>query len=107
MKISCYSVRVKSLTEISDKAVKITCFDGSEDVFPKSQIFGEDFEVEKSEAYWISAWILGKKNIQYSNKKQAFFDFESGKRLPDIIIEKHVPEKINPIKTQPIKELLK
>ena len=63
------SVRVKSVKEISPKAVLLTAFDGSEDIFPKSVIYGYDNEVEKSDALWIAAWILPKKNLQYSPRK--------------------------------------
>ena len=69
MKTLCYSVRLESLVKISDKAYKATSFDGTTDIIPASQVFGQDYEVMKCEAYWISAWILGKKNIQYSPKK--------------------------------------
>jgi hypothetical protein len=69
----CYSVRLESLVSISERAYKATAFDGSEDIIPKSQVFGQDWEVSKSEAYWISAWILEKKKIQYSSKKVKWF----------------------------------
>jgi len=95
MKVKCFSVRVQSLYSISDKAVKISSFDGSEDIFPKSQIFGQDYDVMKSDAYWISAWILEKKSIQYSAKKEVWFDKETGKRLPTYTIVKHIPKKLN------------
>lgn len=74
MRTLCYSVRLESLVRISDKAFKATAFDGSSDIIPASQVFGRDYEVMKSDAWWISAWILGKKSIQYSGKKQAWFD---------------------------------
>ena len=95
MRTLCYSVRLKSLTRISDKAYKAVAFDGSSDVIPASQVFGQDWDVQKSDAYWISAWILSKKSIQYSAKKQAWFD-ESGKMLPTYTIERHQPEKMTP-----------
>ena len=53
---------------------------------------GRDYEVQKSDAWWISAWILEKKSIQYSSKKQAWFD-ETGRQLPTYTIERHTPEK--------------
>lgn len=93
MRTKCYSVRLESLVKISDKAYRATAFDGSKDVIPASQVFGRDWEVAKSEAYWISAWILGKKNIQYSTKKEAWFD-EQGNRLPDYMVERHTPVRI-------------
>lgn len=99
-RVLCYSVRVQALTSISDKAVKITSFDGREDIFPKSQIFGRDWEVTKSEAHWIAAWILEKKSIQYSGKKECWFDSETGKELPTYHFDKHVPVKVEPINTE-------
>lgn len=93
MKTKCYSVRLESLISISDKAYKASGFDGSEAVLPKSQVFGQDYDVMKSEAYWISAWILEKKNLQYSAKKEAWFN-EAGKKLPSFKVEKHIPKPI-------------
>ena len=92
MKTLCYSVRLESLVRISDKAFKATAFDGSSDIIPASQVFGRDYEVMKSDAWWISAWILSKKSIQYSGKKQAWFD-ENGRQLPTYTIERNKPEK--------------
>jgi hypothetical protein len=65
MKVICYSVRLQSLTDISEKAVRATAFDGSEAIIPKSQVYGQDYEVTKSEAYWIAEWILKQKSLQY------------------------------------------
>lgn len=75
-KVKCYSVRLESLVSISDKAYRASAFDGSTAILPKSQVFGRDYEVEKSDAYWISAWILGQKELQYSSKKQRWFEKE-------------------------------
>lgn len=104
MKTLCYSVRLESLVRISPKAFKATAFDGSSDIIPASQLFGPDFEVQKSDAYWISAWILDKKDIQYSSKKQAWFD-ENGHRLPDYEIEHHNPAKVAAVSSNRITEL--
>lgn len=100
MKTLCYSVRLQSLIRISDKAYKATSFDGSEDIIPASQVFGKDYDVQKSDAYWISAWILEKKNIQYSEKKQAWFD-EHGKMLPTYHVEHHNPKRVEPKNIEP------
>lgn len=91
-RVKCYSVRLESLVRISDKAYRATAYDGSSDIIPASQVFGQDYEVVKSDAYWISAWILGKKNIQYSTKKEAWFD-ENGHQLPTYTVEHHTPNK--------------
>lgn len=103
--IKCYSVRVKSIEEISPKAVKVECFDGSSDILPKSQIFGFDEDVSKSDAIWVSAWILEKKNIQYSKKKEAHFNEKTGKMMPTYTV--HTPDKVNPIDNNEIDELKK
>lgn len=104
MKTLCYSVRLESLVRISDKAFKATAFDGSSDIIPASQVFGMDYEVQKSDAYWISAWILERKSIQYSSKKQAWFD-ENGRQLPTYTIERHTPEKKEAKESNVINEL--
>lgn len=105
MRSLCYSVRLSSLTGISDKCYLATAFDGSESLIPKSQVFGQDYSVQKSEAYWISAWILEQKRIQYSAKKQATFDSITRKEVPTWTIEKHEPVKIDPLENNTIKEL--
>ena len=104
MRTLCYSVRLESLVRISDKAFKATAFDGSSDIIPASQVFGVDYEVQKSDAYWISAWILEKKSIQYSGKKQAWFD-ENGHIMPTYTIERHMPEKREAKESNVINEL--
>ncbi len=80
MKIKCISVRLESLVSISDKAFKARDFSGNEDIIPKSQVYGQDWDVVKSEAYWISAWVLNKKGI-ISGKKFAWFDSETKKKI--------------------------
>lgn len=107
MKTKCYSVRLQSLSRISAKACKATSFDGSEDIIPASQVFGQDYDVTKSDAYWISAWILSKKNIQYSAKKEAWFDSDTRRMLPTYHIEKHVPKRIEQKNIEPQKKLMR
>ncbi len=80
MRIKCYSVRLESLVSISDKAFKARDFSGNEDIIPKSQVYGQDWDVTKSESYWISDWILCKKSIVYG-KKFAWFDSETKKKI--------------------------
>ena len=103
-KTQCFSVRLESLNSISEKAYKARSYDGSEDILPKSCILGKDYEVAKSDAYWIASWILPKKNIQYSRKKEAWFD-EKGNKLPEYSIVRHKPMRIEPISDNSIKEL--
>lgn len=107
MKTKCYSVRLESLVSISDKAYKATAFDGSEAILPKSQVLAKDYDVQKSDAYWISSWILEQKELQYSSKKEAWFDKDTGKMLPTYHIEKHKPAKVEPIETEPHADLIR
>ncbi|WP_315403003.1 hypothetical protein [Hoylesella saccharolytica] len=104
MKTKCYSVRLKSLASISAKAYKATAFDGSTAIIPKSQVIAPDFGVSKSDAYWIAAWFLEKTELQYSGKKEAWFD-ERGAMLPSFSVKKHVPEKVKPEGNNIIKSL--
>lgn len=104
-KILCVSVRLESLVQISPKAYKARDFQGNEAFIPVSQVFGQDYEVQKSSAYWIAEWCLDKKGIVYSWKKKAWFDRDSGRRLPDIKIEKHTPHKLTPKENNEITEL--
>jgi len=106
MKTLCYSVRLESLVRISDRAFRATAFDGSSDIIPASQVFGSDYDTLKSDAYWISAWILEKKAIQYSRKKKEWFD-EQGRMMPTVTVEHHRPERKEPIQSNVINELRK
>lgn len=107
MRTKCYSVRLESLVSISDRAYKATAFDGSEAILPKSQVFGQDYDVQKSDAYWIASWILEQKSLQYSTKKEAWFDSETGRMLPTYTIVKHKPAKVEHKNTEPHADLIR
>lgn len=107
-KVKCYSVRLESLISISEKAYKATAFDGTTAIIPKSQVFGQDYDVQKSNAYWISSWILGQKELQYSSKKESWFEKElSHASNEGVEIERHVPEEKEAVEVEPIAELVK
>ena len=109
MKTKCYSVRLQSLVSISDRAYKATAFDGSSAILPKSQVFGQDYEVMKSDAFWIASWILEQKGLQYSRKKVGWHNPATNRVEPnyDVIVEKHVPGRIEPNKKDPNENLIK
>lgn len=107
MRTKCYSVRVKSIQAISPRAYKVSSFDGGEDILPSSCFFGQDYEVQKSDAYWIASWILEKKNIQYSTRKVAWFDSETRKMLPEYVVTHHTPTAVKAVESNEIKELEK
>lgn len=108
MKTKCYSVRLQSLVSISDKAYKALAFDGSEAIIPKLQVFGQDYDVQKSNAYWISSWILEQKDLQFSNKKVGWWNPDKRRIEPNIVVEHHKPKKVdfNP-NQQPDESLVK
>jgi len=97
------------MISISEKCFKATAFDGSTALIPKAQVFGQDYDVQKSEAWWISAWILGQKDLQYSSKKVSFFDKDRAEFIPEtgVEIERHVPEEKEAVETEIIAELVK
>jgi hypothetical protein len=107
MKVRCYSVRLKSLTDISLKCLKGEDWQGNTALIPKSQFYGQDYNVIKSDAYWVSAWLVEKEDfgLMVSMKKQATFDSVTGKEVPTWTIEKHEPIKIEPLENNTIKEL--
>lgn len=102
MRIKCYSVKLQSLKDISHKCFLATGFDGSEAFIPKSQYFGES-----GSGHWISAWILEKKDLQYSTKKHAMFDRNTGRMLPEITYKRHTPDKVEPVDSEPDKSLMR
>lgn len=95
-------MRLKSLRSISEKAWIAISFDGTEAILPKSQVFGCDYSVKRSEAYWVSAWIINQKELQYSTKKEGWYNTATGLVEPSIrtVIERHVPTPIQPIITK-------
>ena len=105
MRVECYSVRVSEMYLISPKAYKVVSFDGSSDIIPASCVYGQDYEVIKSDAYWIAAWVLRQKKIQYSSKKVAWFDKDTKRKLPTYTIEKHHPGVINAVESNEITQL--
>ena len=105
MRVRCYSVRLVSLELISPLAYKATAYDGSSAIIPASQVYGRDDEINKSDGYWISAWILERKSLQYSRKKSAYFDKDTRRMLPNVIIEKHHPNHVQPVKDNTIPDL--
>lgn len=110
-KIKVVSVRLKTLTEISPKCYKATDWQGNSTLIPKSQVFGQDYDVQKSDAYWISEWFARKEDfdLMISLKKIGWYNPNSVNIEPnyEIIIEHHTPEKIDPVENNTIQKLKK
>lgn len=99
-----YSVRVKSAVQISAKAVKVTTYDGAEDIIPLSQIAGWDNSRTGTASLWISAWILEQKTLQYSTKKWAL-RAKDGHLYKPTEVKVHEPEKVESYGSNEISEL--
>ena len=56
-------IKYAELRDISDKAVVVTCYDGSSDVLPTSQLrIGYDFVL-------VPCWLAQQKTLQFAQKK--------------------------------------
>lgn len=108
-KTKVISVRLKSLTDFSPKCYKATAWDGSSDLIPKSQVFGQDYEVQKSEAYWIAEWILKDRKLQHTTKKTGWYNPSTSRVEPefDFTVEKHIPEPKQAITPKPDADLIR
>ena len=110
-KTKCYSVRLQYLTRISPKCWKATDWQGNEYLIPDSQYFGVDYSVSKSDAFWIACWIIDKEDchLRVSTKKVGWYNPKKGAVEPpvEIIVEHHMPEKLNPLENNTIKRLKK
>tara|TARA_Y100001972_G_C7657837_1_gene331417 strand:+ start:2722 stop:2934 length:213 start_codon:yes stop_codon:yes gene_type:complete len=58
-------VRFRELKNISEKAIAIKCYDGSEAVLPKSQIHIHPF---KDDVIFVPRWLIDQKQIQFKEK---------------------------------------
>ena len=110
-KIKVISVRLQSLVEISPKCYKATDWQGNSALIPKSQVFGRDYEVQKSDAWWISEWFARKEDfgVMISLKKIGWYNSNTGSIEPNYTIEikHHIPEKIEPKENNIINRLKK
>ena len=60
-----YLVKYRKLRDISDNAVAIKCFDGSEAVLPKSQIMEHGLD----DALYVPCWLVEKTGVQFAHKQ--------------------------------------
>jgi|TARA_R110002020_G_scaffold25641_3_gene83245 hypothetical protein len=64
-KIPYQKVKYRELKDISDLAVAVKCYNGSEAILPKSQIIEHQFE----DALLVPCWLVERKDIQAANQK--------------------------------------
>lgn len=110
-KVKVISARLQSLVEISPKCYKATDWQGNTALIPKSQVYGRDYDVQKSDAWWISEWFAIKEDfkLMISLKKIGWYNLNTRNIEPnyELIIEHHVPEKIEPLENNTIAKLKK
>lgn len=106
-RIKCYSVKVSELRPISPKAYLAVCFDGREIVIPRSQVFGLGGLSDRSESYWIAAWLVEKHRIQYSPKRVGWFNGVTVRKAAFRKVERIVPPRIEPVIVEADEELLR
>ena len=58
-----YRVKYAELKSISEKAWIVRCYDGSQDMLPKSQC------LQSLDSLLVPVWLAQKKTIQYAQKK--------------------------------------
>ncbi len=91
--MKCYLVKLKEFEQISPKCYKAVDYAGNEALIPASQFCG----YSGSNGVYLTAWILERKNLQYSTKKPV--DILDGGVNDDVVtIRKHTPEKLDPEK---------
>lgn len=107
-RVKCYRIRLESLVSISAKCYKATAFDGSTALVPKSVVYGTGSGEAPSQACWVAAWFMEKPDnaLQHSRKHIGWFDKESGRMLPHIVVQKHVPAPKPPVQ-RPVPQSLK
>lgn len=101
--IKCFCIKAKSIVDISAKCLKVSDYNGNEELIPKSQVYG--FSDGNSQCIWIAAWLVEKRTLTYSAKKEGWFDANGNNY--SAITEKIVPEEVSPSKVEEIAELLR
>tara|TARA_A100000164_G_C21585029_1_gene620249 strand:- start:414 stop:623 length:210 start_codon:yes stop_codon:yes gene_type:complete len=59
-------VKYKELKNITEKAILVTCFDGSSAILPKSYVQHHGL----NDILYVPTWLAEKKPLQYANKKE-------------------------------------
>lgn len=94
-KTRAISIRLKSLIEISPKCYKAEDWQNNSALIPKSQVFCQDYEVQKSDAWWVAEWFVLKEEfkLMVSIDKRAWYNPATGKIEPnyDTEFEHHIP----------------
>jgi hypothetical protein len=87
--MKCYLVKLAEFNQISPKCYKAVDYSGNEALIPASQFCG----YAGQNGVYLTAWILERKNLQYSMKKPV--DILDGGINGDIVtITKHTPAKL-------------
>lgn len=88
--MKCYLVKLREFEQITPKCYKAVDFSGNEDLIPASQVCGIMQGKAGADVY-LSAWILERKNLVYSDKNPVFIEPGEGPDEDVVIITRHVP----------------
>ena len=100
----CFCIKAKSIVDISAKCLKVSDYNGNEELIPKSQVYGFS-DGGNTQSIWIAAWLVEKRSLNYSTKKEGWFD-ASGNNYCSVT-EKIIPEEVMPSEVEEITELLR
>lgn len=99
-KTKCYLVRLSEFRRISPKCFKAVDFSGHEELIPASQFFGYGDNEKAGESVYLSAWILERKTLQYSEKTPVYLtddgQNECNVDADAVVYVKHIPKKLEP-----------
>lgn len=70
-------VKPSEVRDISEKAILVICFDGSQDVLPKSQV---RIDPVRGDRLYVPSWLASRKNLQFSGK--IYWLNEDGMHVP-------------------------
>lgn len=85
--MKCYLVKLAEFVQISDKCYKAVDYAGNEALIPASQFCG----YSGSNGVYLTAWILERKNLQYSQKHPVDI-LDGGVNDDVVVVRKHTPE---------------
>lgn len=93
--MKCYLVKLQEFNQISPKCYKAVDFSGNEELIPASQVCGI-LQGKAGADVYISAWILERKNLVYSEKNPVYIEPGEMPNEDVVIVVKHHPKKLEP-----------
>lgn len=93
--MKCYLVKLQCFEPITPKCYKAVDFSGNEALIPASQVCGI-MQGKAGANVYISAWILERKNLVYSDKNPVYVEPGEAPYENVEIVIRHHPKKLTP-----------